>query len=178
MSLFCPSQPHDPITESAAIAWKLIEVLDDRQKRSTQELNDDLMRLLVGSRQDKNLPEAFQIFNCIDRMEKKVPGARSHYDSLSEIAHPNWKGVFGLYSKTDETNFITYFGRGLRGAEDTRNMLANVMLGSIGLFEHAYNRISDAMPAFITELDKIWPDGIEDTKGETPSDWPLWIGNR
>jgi hypothetical protein len=49
-------------------------------------------------------------------------------------------------------------------------MLANVMLGSLDLFEHAYNRISDTMPAFITELDKIWPDGIEDTKGETPSD--------
>jgi hypothetical protein len=38
------------------------------------------------------------------------------------------------------------------------------------LFDYAYNRISDTMPAFITELDKIWPDGIEDTKGETPSD--------
>jgi hypothetical protein len=130
------------VTESAALAWKLMEVLDARAQHSMQELNDLLIRALVGSKEWKDFPEPFQILTCIDRMDKKVPGVRARYDTLSEIAHPNWSGVFGMYSKTDETQFITYFGRGLRGTEDTKGMIASAMLGSLGLFEYAYNRIS------------------------------------
>jgi hypothetical protein len=92
-------------------------------------------------------------------MDKKIPGVLSSYDSLSEIVHPNWWGVAGLYSKNDEPNFITYFGRGLRGADSSRGMITSAMLGSLGAFEYAYNRISDLMPAFLAELEGIWSDG-------------------
>ena len=81
------------------------------------------------------------------------------YHSLSEIAHPNWWGVAGLYSKNDEPNFITYFGRGLRGADSSRRMIVSAMLGSLGAFEYSYTRISDLMPAFLAELESIWSDG-------------------
>jgi hypothetical protein len=30
------------------------------------------------------------------------------------------------------------------------------MLGSLGAFEYAYNRISDLMPPFLAELESIW----------------------
>jgi len=146
------------ITETAALAWKLMELLDTREEHSTQELNDLLMRLLVGSKKWQDVPQAFQILTCIDRMDKKVPGVRESYDSLSEIAHPNWCGVFGMYSKTDQAQFVTYFGRGLRRTEVTREMIVHAMLGSLGLFEHAYNRMSETMPAFLAELESIWPE--------------------
>ena len=100
--------------ESAAIAWKLMELLDDRQKMSPKELNEVLTRLLAGSRLWDDGPQALQILSCIDRMDKKVPGVRKSYDVLSEIAHPNWRGVFGMYSKTDEAKFTAHFGRTLR----------------------------------------------------------------
>lgn len=34
-------------------------------------------------------------------------------------------------------------------------MIANALLGSLGLFELAYNRISEAMPEFLAELEPI-----------------------
>src|SRR5216683_2361756 len=37
------------ITENAALAWKLMDVLDARGKYNPQQLNDLLMRLLAGS---------------------------------------------------------------------------------------------------------------------------------
>ena len=109
--------------ESAAIAWKLMELLDDRQKMSPKELNEVLMRLLAGSRLWDDGPQALQILSCIDRMDKKVPGVRKSYDVLSEIAHPNWRGVFGMYSKTDEAKFTAHFGppRGSRTARRVRS---------------------------------------------------------
>jgi hypothetical protein len=146
------------ITESAALVWKLMEVLDEREKYSAPELNDLLMRFLVGSKRWSDFPQPFQILTCIDRMDKKVPGVRASYDALSEIAHPNWLGVFGMYSKTDKRKFITYFGRGLRGAPATRGMMVSTMLGSLNLFEYSYNRISETMPTFLSELESLWSD--------------------
>jgi hypothetical protein len=144
--------------ESAALAWKLMEVLDDRRKLSPQELNDTLMRMLVGSRLWSDGPQALQILSCIDRMDKKVPGVRKSYDILSEIAHPNWRGVFGMYAETDEAKFTAHFGRGLRPAEGAKGAIVNALLGALGLFNFAYNQISDAMPGFLAELNSIWPE--------------------
>jgi hypothetical protein len=146
------------VTESGALAWKMMELLDARQTHSPQALNELLMRLLAGSKKWDDAPKPFHVLDCIDRMDKKVPGVRANYDSLSEFAHPNWSGVVGLYTKTDTKKFITYFGRGLRGADSTRRMIANAMLGSLGLFEYAYNRISTTMPAFLAELESIWSE--------------------
>ena len=42
--------------------------------------------------------------------------------------------------------------------EVTKEMIVHAMLGSLGLFEHAYNRMSETMPAFLAELESIWPE--------------------
>jgi len=139
--------------ESAALAWKLMEVLDERRKLLPQKLNDTLIRMLVGSRLWPDGPQALQIMSCIDRMDKKVPGVRKSYDILSEIAHPNWRGVFGMYAQTDELTFTAHFGRSLRSAEDAKGAIVDALLGALVLFEFAYSRISDAMPEFLAELE-------------------------
>ncbi len=141
--------------ESAAIAWRLMELLDDRQKFSPRELSVNLVRMLVGSRLWPDAPQAPQILSCIDRMDKKVPGVRKSYDILSEIAHPNWRGVFGMYAKTDEATFTVQFGRSLRSTEGTKGAIVNALLGALDLFEFAYNRISDAIPVFLAKLESI-----------------------
>lgn len=143
------------LTENAALVWKLWEILTVRHTHSPQELNDLLMRLLVGSRKWADGPQAMQILSCIDRMEKSAPGVRASYHSLSEIAHPNWSGVAGLYSKPDTTRILTEFGRGLRDTSGIVEMIANALVGSLGLFEVAYNRISEEMPAFLAELEPL-----------------------
>jgi hypothetical protein len=144
--------------ENAALAWKLMEVLDERKKYPPQELIDLLGSMLVGSRIWDDMPKALQILTCINRMDKTVSGIRKSYDILSEIAHPNWGGVFGMYSKTDQAMFTTYFGRGLRPTDGRQGQIINSLIGALQVFEYAYNRISDLMPDFIADLDKIWPD--------------------
>ncbi|WP_428484056.1 hypothetical protein [Rhodopila sp.] len=143
------------VTENAALAWKLMDVLDARSKYPPQQLNDLLMRLLAGSGKWPEAPKPVHILDCLRKMDKKIPGVLSSYDSLSEVAHPNWWGVAGLYAKNDEPSFTTYFGRGLRGADSARGMITSAMLGSLDAFEYAYNRISDLMPAFLAELESI-----------------------
>ena len=38
-----------------------------------------------------------------------------------------------------------------------KDAIVNALLGALGLFEFAYNSISDAMPGFLADLESIWP---------------------
>jgi len=127
----------------------------DRQKLSRQALHDMLLQMLAGSRLWPDAPQALQILTCVDRMDKQVSGVRQSYDILSEIAHPNWRGVFGMYAKIDEATFTARFGRGLRSSDGSKSMIVNALLGSLGCFEYAYNRISAVMPRFLDGLEGI-----------------------
>jgi hypothetical protein len=149
------------VTENAALTWKLMDVLDTRGKYTPQQLSDLLMRVLAGSGKWPEAPRPIHVLDCLKEMDKKIPGILLSYDSLSEIVHPNWLGVVGLYSKSDKTNFIAYFGHGVRGVDTSRGMITNALLGSLGAFEYAYNQISDLMPAFLAELKSIWSDDAD-----------------
>lgn len=147
------------VTESAGLVWKLMELLDARKSYSPQEMNDRLMRALLGWKADPgDFPEAYNVLTLVQRMDKVIGGVFRAYGTLSEIAHPNWSGVLALYGKTDRENFITSFGRALQNRDRNRDMIASALLGSLGAFEYAYNKISDAMPKFLAELESLWPE--------------------
>jgi hypothetical protein len=103
-------------------------------------------------------------WELLERMDKTVRGVRKSYDTLSEMAHPNWRGVFGMYANTDEAKFTAHFGGGLRPTDGTKGAIVNALLGALDLFELAYNRISDEMPEFLAELETIWPAEKADTE--------------
>ena len=147
------------ITEIAALVWKLLQVIETRGSRSPHEQHDLSMRLLVGWKSWADMPQAINILTCLQSMDKKMPRVLDAYNSLSEIAHPNWSGVFGLYARTDQANFITYFGRALNNIPThATGMILSCMLGSLGSFEYAYNQISELMPSYLAELEPIWPN--------------------
>jgi hypothetical protein len=145
------------IAESAAMTCYLLEVLEDRAGYTPEQLNDKLMRMFGGSKIWPEGPEAINVLTYVKRLERKVPGFLAAYDTLSEYAHPNWRGVSGLYSNIDRENFTVNFGRGFR-AERVGSQLVHALAGGLMTFEYAYNKISDEMPAFIAELEKLWPD--------------------
>jgi len=56
------------ITESAALAWKLMNVLEARKQHSSQQLNDLLMRMLVGSKQWEDMPNPFHVLTLLEKL--------------------------------------------------------------------------------------------------------------
>jgi hypothetical protein len=142
------------ITENAALTWKLKEILDTRTGKSPEELDTALMRALAGSTTWEEAPAPYNVLSCLDTLTKTIDGARQTYESLSEFAHPNWRGVLGLYSKSDKEKFITYFGHGLGGSLAKRQ-ITTALCAALGVFEYAYNALSDAMPQWISELEPL-----------------------
>jgi hypothetical protein len=147
------------VLEGTSMAWRLMELLETHQSHSPEAMDDLLMKLLMGSKVFEELPDPCGVLSLIDRMDKKVPGVRSSYDHLSEIAHPNWSGVLGLYSQRDEETFTTRLGRSLRGATSQREQIASALVGSLSAFEYAYNKISDELPGFLASLEPIHEQG-------------------
>jgi hypothetical protein len=139
------------VMENAALTWKLKDILDKRASKSPEELNSALMRAVAGSKTWEEMPDPYNVLSCLDAVNKTIDGARQTYESLSEFAHPNWRGVLGLYSKADKEKFITYFGHGLGGSL-ARDQITNALCAALGVFEYAYNAISDTMPQWILEL--------------------------
>jgi hypothetical protein len=142
------------ITENAALTWKLKEIQDKRSGKSPEELNAALMRALSGSSTWEGAPAPYHVLSCLDILTKTIDGARQTYESLSEFAHPNWRGVLGLYSNTDTEKFITYFGHGF-GGPLARRQITTALCAALGVFEYAYNAISDGMPQWISELEPL-----------------------
>jgi hypothetical protein len=143
------------IAESAAMTWYLLEILQQREGYTPGQLNDKLMRLFAGSKNGwTDGPEAVSVLTFVQRLEKKLPGFETAYDFLSEIAHPNWLGVSGMYSKIDRENFVVHYGRGFR-AEHAGARLTHVLVSSLLTFEDGYNKIAKAMAAFLDELEQL-----------------------
>lgn len=79
-----------------------------------EELNFHLfsqktVSLALGSRNDSTDHVAVNVLKMIDRGDKRYPGLRSLYDSLSESAHPNYEGMVTGYSKPDPNEYTTHF---------------------------------------------------------------------
>jgi hypothetical protein len=143
------------IAESAAMTWYLLGILENRKGYTPAELNDVLMRMFAGSKNGwADGPEAINVLTFVKRLDKRMPGFEAAYHSLSEYAHPNWRGVSGLYSKIDRENFTVYYGRGLRDHPAGKEM-GNALVGGLLTFEAGYNKIADAMPVFLAELEKL-----------------------
>lgn len=149
------------VIENVALIWKLKDVLETRGKYDRQQLNDLLMRLLGGSKNWPEAPNPVNVLTCLEKIGKEIPGILPSYNSLSEIAHPNWHGVAALYSNNDEQSLIAYFGRGLCNAENFRRSIVSALGDSLRGFDYAYNRISDLMPAFLDDLESMWSDDVD-----------------
>jgi hypothetical protein len=144
------------VIENTAVIWRLRETLEARHTYSPADLDDKFEKMLLGWKTDPDFPRSVNSLTMIDHMDRQFHGVRERYDELSEFAHPNWSGVFGLFSVIDSETYTTKFGRGLRKTpSDAKEIAATALRGYLELFEQVYNSISNSLPKFIEELEPI-----------------------
>jgi hypothetical protein len=139
------------VTESAAFVWRLKQLLEERNTHRPDDLHDRFSRMLLGWKNTPDSLPAFNIITMIEHLDRQIPGVKAGYDQLSEFAHPNWSGVFGLFSETNWQTYTTKFARGARGT-NAKEIASILLAGSLDLFERGYNSISETLPEFVREL--------------------------
>lgn len=136
--------------ETCAALWYLRnKVSAVVQAGSLGDIDTYLMRLIAGTRIDQEMPQAINVLNFVDSVEKDLEGFRQQYDILSEIAHPNWSGTAGLYSKIDQENFRVDYGSNPRERVAPKHIGVINLSVALGLFEHTYNDFEKDYPAFV-----------------------------
>jgi hypothetical protein len=150
--------------ETSAAVWYLCAKLDATLQAGTVgDIDDYLMRLMMGSRTYPELPPAISVLTFVDRVEKEIDGFRHQYDMLSEFSHPNWAGTGLLYSRPDPPNLWTDFGANIRLSDGTKHAGVLNLSVALMLFERSYNHVADIMPAFITLCaSRLKPGGTGD----------------
>lgn len=119
--------------------------------------------LLLGARNNENMPRSLNIVTVLEKCDKRYPGLMKLYANLSESAHPSYEGLCMGYSKIDRDEYETHFSN--RWAE----LYGERHLGSMGLcmatFNHEYNEV---WPALMEKLE-VWIEAndaeLEATKG-------------
>ena len=143
------------VFESTSILWKLCKILENRHTIESEKFNDDIDKILLGSRVIEEMPQSINVKTFIEFFGRTFPKASTVYDRLSEVSHPNWAGTYGLYSTTDREKFATRFGKKSEAAEAEVASSASILYATLRIAEYAYNKISDDIPVYLGELEKI-----------------------
>ncbi|GMR19601.1 MAG: hypothetical protein BMS9Abin36_0196 [Gammaproteobacteria bacterium] len=109
------------------------------------EFTDKTSTLLLGSRDGSTSYNAVNIITVIEKCDKRYPGIKALYASLSESAHPNYEGTCIGYSIVDRKNFTTTFSNQWKS-----------MYG-----ENHIQFMALCINVFYGEYNEEWPDAIE-----------------
>jgi cation transport regulator ChaC len=136
--------------ETTAALWYLETKLEEAvTKKSKSDIDDFLMKLLMGSKTAPELPPAINVLTFVDRVNRDVEGFREQYDNLSEFAHPNWAGTSLLYSKSDPKTARTEFAKNIRSLTSTKRVAMVNLNVALMIFERTYEKVGNVMPAFV-----------------------------
>lgn len=130
--------------------------------KDLQHLDGVLMKTLMGSKNNPDLPDPVNILTMIDWVDKEIPSFRAVYDNLSELSHPNWAGTFGIYTKTNKEKVWTDFGRNIKLGDTTKKQIAITLYAGLELIVHIYEEFAVFMP----DLVKICEDKLR-SEGNT-----------
>lgn len=149
--------------------WQRVEiVLTSPSKPNLEVLDDDVMRLLMGSRDtDRGAPlQAKHILTVIDHVSKSFKQARKRYDGLSEFAHPNYAGMLDIYQRPNNRRQRTVFINSWKENLGRVPLLMAGVLESLTIINFALEQFKDRFPDFVQLCEEeiyrsgTWPTEI------------------
>ena len=123
------------------------QVLDG--KRNFHAFGEETSVLLLGARNNEQMPRSRNIITVLTNCDKRYPGLMDLYADLSESAHPSYEGLCMGYSKIDHDEYETHFSNRWMELYGARH------LGAMEL----------CMETFRHEYDDVWPALIEQLEG-------------
>lgn len=139
--------------ETSAALWYLCgKVATAVESNDVGNIDEYLMKMYVGvatgAPTEVVMPRPVRVGKFLESVEKDIPGFNHQYGILCEYAHPNWAGTALVYSKNDTENRVTYFGKNMRRADNTKTIGVVNLSVALMMFERSYNRITEILPAF------------------------------
>lgn len=122
------------------------------EARRVVELDDDLMKLLLGFKAAKpcaEVPDAINVLTFFKHIGKEVQNMELMYADLSEYAHPNWSGAASLYSKPDLVNLRLDFHATQPTNTAPVELTGTTLEISVVAFQQLHKQLDCLMPQLI-----------------------------
>lgn len=155
--------------ETAALLYYTYSKIDAAVKTGDmREIDDILMRIMFGEKQQDANISAVNILTVIDLLDKEmeklgVPHVRALYDGLCEFAHPNLSGTFGAYADaTEDDPFHCAFG--VKPERLDANMPLPLLYTSLLILEKCDEDLIEILPKFTKLHESNKPQNNEDNK--------------
>ena len=143
------------LMENSAAMWYLMELIEDSVKnKQVGEIDDKLMRLLLGSRNETTNFNAMNVLNFLDKTDAAISGFRRNYESLCEYAHPNWLGTHYLYANFNEEKCWTDFGKNIHNTVTAMQFGLISINASLLTFKESYHLAGKLIPEFVEICEK------------------------
>jgi len=137
------------LLETVALYNSLYRYLEDAvTTRKIKRTAQMLLRTSLGW-MNNYLIRSVNVEKHIKRLQKRFNYGSSAYRDLSEIAHPNWMGCEGAFSKLSMQKNCIKFSEGYEHVPQDTGLPA--LNGALAIFEHCHNEMVDVLSKF-TEL--------------------------
>lgn len=134
--------------ETAALCFYIYKKINEaKEKQDINEIDAFLMRAKFGQKLDEDYYQAFNTLTVIKHLDKQFSGLASMYDSLCEIAHPNWMGCEGAYSNLNTVEHYVEFS--LKSKSIPSGLGLDELIVALTVFEHYYNAMGDILPTIV-----------------------------
>ncbi len=140
---------------AAFMFWLQKRLHNAVKKQELGNIDEFLMRGILGGRDASAPKESYQVLRAIDEITKEVDIFRSDYEWLSEFAHPNSLGTHESYAKIEEKKFTVHFGWYLNGLEGSH--VLPIFHYTLELFIGYYDQIAE----FIEDFQKLCEEDLE-----------------
>lgn len=140
------------ILETAATMHSVLATLKSCvEQRSAGGVDEALMNVLFGSRNRMTAEVAINILGRIDKVDARYKGYRWWYDELSEVAHPNYMGLFEAYGDLDKSSATLKLGPNSSMNDYGENIGLPALCSALEIAIFAY----DEMPQYFDDFLKI-----------------------
>lgn len=141
------------VLETTAVLARLERLVrTERSTLSDADLGNAVAKIMLGGRARKPLFEATNVQTLVQALEKEHLGATLMYETLSEIAHPNYLGTSYAFSQIDHEANETNFGRDFKKAGEPTAIVVSFLCSILGLAVRRYDSMSEDIEVWIAEL--------------------------
>ncbi len=90
------------LVETVVCLWDFSEqIIRMTAEQNLIDLRKFVQHKMFASKEFKTGAEELQVVNVltlVNKFEREIPGIRTYYDDLSEYCHPNYFGLYGMFS--------------------------------------------------------------------------------
>ncbi|MQB06324.1 hypothetical protein DXT91_19700 [Agrobacterium tumefaciens] len=121
--------------------------------------------LLLGSRNNADMPYSLNIVTVLSKCDKRYPGIMALYADLSESSHPSYEGLCMGYSKIDHEEYEAHFSNRWMEIFGSRHL--RPMELCMEIFQHEYNDVWSSLMEKLEDWIEANDAELEATKNST-----------